>query len=237
MGVFPMNKILLSLLLAAISLNASAAIVKSLGGTTYQFLELSATDEMDRSDVEAAILDNNSSLYGYAYASREITEQLFLSYASWDGLFGVHVDSAVVSGAEAFMNDFGVTAGGGPNGDLGVQNTSDGGAIYFDYVLTSQFIYGLTDECGMNWSCVGLQSVWYDTSGIALGALQSDIIGWDPTNPDPYIYPHDIYYEDEHEEYTGSSLLVRTSVVPIPAAAWLFASALFALVGLRRQVI
>ena len=225
-----MQKIVFSLLLAACSLNANAAIVKSLGGTTYEFLELSATDGMDRSDVEAAILDTNSSLYGYQYASRQVTEQLFLSYASWDGLFGVHTDSPVASGANAFINDFGLTTTGGPDGILAPQDTTDGGTIYFDYVGRSRFIYGQTNECGVNWSCVGQQAVWYSTAGAALGALQSESAGWDHTYSDPQVYLHDRY-----DGYSGSSLLVRTSVVPIPAAVWLFASALLALGRLQRK--
>jgi hypothetical protein len=95
--------------LAAVSINANAVVVNTLNGVDYEWLELTATAGISRLDVEAQLSDVNSALYGYEYASRALVEDLLLSYSSWDRTSGSHVDSAVITGGENYLDDFGRT--------------------------------------------------------------------------------------------------------------------------------
>jgi hypothetical protein len=233
------NTLLLAICLSALSVDASAAVVKTLGGATYEFLELSATETLLRADIEIELQDPGSSLYGYEYASRALVEELLLSYASWDGLNGLHTNSAVIAGVSAFMNDFGQTNSGSPNGILEQYSAVDGSMVVADYSTRTNFIYGQENECGMNISCLGGVITWYDTAGNALAASQLDFYGWN-SSADAALYLHEFYDADPAEPPYTPSLLVRTSsvsAVPIPAAFWLFVSALAGLNLVRRNTV
>ena len=93
-----------------LSTNVNATIINTLNGITYEWMEISATLNMTRDQVEAQLTDVNSELYGYEYASRGLVEELLLSYSSWDGLSGWHGDTNVVTGIESFITDFGITS-------------------------------------------------------------------------------------------------------------------------------
>jgi hypothetical protein len=72
----------------ALSLSVDAAVVNTLGGVDYEWLEITETLYMSRVQVDAKLLDVNSALYGYEYASCALVESLFFSYSPFDGLSG-----------------------------------------------------------------------------------------------------------------------------------------------------
>lgn len=182
---------------------------------------------MSRILVEQHLSDVSSALYGYEYASRALVEDLLLSYASWDGLNGWHGASAVTSGMDNFLDDFGrlsFTSGLG-----GRIDTVDGVTTSFDSQTTSYGMYGTSNECGSWLTCLGMYSVLSDTNGDATAALQRDIDGWSSTISQPRTTGRTA------QSFGTGSLLVRTSAVPAPSAVWLFGSGLLGLVGFAKK--
>lgn len=92
-----------------LSLSANAVVQNTINGIDYDWFELSETQGLSRDQVEARLADVNDVLYGFEYASRQLVEDLFSSYASYDGLDGWHGDASTVSGIKALISDFGPT--------------------------------------------------------------------------------------------------------------------------------
>ena len=213
------------LCLAAVSFNANAVVLNTLNGIDYEWLELTETSFRDRFDVEAELTDVNSPLYGYEYASRELVEDLLLSYSFWGGLDGNHGDSSVVAGMDRFMDDFGRIT----NEEYGYTLTTVDGFTVTQYSQSLSYaMFGLPGECGgLDYTCVARALVRYDEAGVAVAALQESRYGWDSTRNDP---------SNGHNStisWDAGSFLVRA--VPVPPAVWLFGSGLIGLIGVARR--
>jgi hypothetical protein len=225
-----MRKIFAAAVLAAFSFNANAVVINTLNGVDYEWLEVTETQGMTRDQVEVELLDVNSDLYGYQYASRAQVESLFLSYASWSGIDGNYGDTSVVAGMDSFVSDFGATfiiAGDGVNFSY---ETDDGYTVQIDTKLEVGGQYGLKSECGAEqYSCLGANILFLDVAGDATMATQKAKHGWNDNINSPLFASSSYAYADY------GSFLLRTSVIPVPAAVWLFGSALGGLGWIRRR--
>ena len=207
-----------------LSTSVNAVVINTLNGVDYEWLELTVTEGLSRSDVEAQLADPNSSLFGYEYASRSLLEDLLLSYSDWDGITGSHSSASVVSGVDKFVEDFGSVF----TSFAGETSTVDGGDVSYDYREYARGFYGLDNECGIDVSCHGGTSAYYDSNNIAVAANQSAGLGWSSTDANPPLWN-----EDDSTGRIGSFLV--TTVVPVPSAVWLFGSGLLGLIGLARR--
>ena len=215
--------------LVLLSLNVHASFFNALNGTDYEWLELTETQGLSRDQVEVMLTDPSSNLYGYQYASRSLIEDLFLSYATWDGLYGYHGDPSVVSGVVSLVNDLGITSPGGP-GD-GIETTYltvDGYTINYDIGLSTFGFFGESGVCGLEKTCESVLFVWSDAEGNPQMVRQDGTQGWDSQ-----IIP-DVRDNSWINSYYGSHL-VREAVVPVPAAFWLFGSGLIGLIGFAKR--
>ena len=210
------------------SINANAAIINTLSGVDYEWLELTETAGMSRLDVETELMNPSSSLYGYEYASRELVHDLFLSYTPWNGISGRHTESAVVQGREQFLFDFGVLY---TNYYPGTQSATDinENLFTYSYYRLSRAFYGFGDECGTGLSCYAYQDLFLDSSVSPVGANLQASQG--------YEYPYEsVGTVSNGLADTGyGSLLIKSTVVPLPAAVWLFGSGLIGLIGIARR--
>jgi len=232
-----MNALLVAVMAIAlvISSSANAVILNTLNDIDYQWLELTETQGMSRSQVEAKLSDASSTLFGYRYASRSEVKSLLFSYTGeWDGLNGFHGDTDVVSGTSQYLNDFGITQ---------PSSTSSTGDYYYwvvegYYVLYDSNapqgtlgIYGSASECGYaETTCVSFTRLYTDTAGNITMAHQADIYGYSDTISNPYTTS----VTTQRNDY-GSFLVLDIAPVPVPAAAWLFASGLIGLAGFARR--
>ena len=223
-----------SIALAATSLllstSVNASVFNTLNGVDYEWLELTATAGMSRVQVEAGIATASLGdvLYGYEYASLQLVEDLFLSYASWDGREWWHENSEVVDGTIKYLNDF---------GDLDTYNfssitrviTVDGNSIPTDARGGSTALFGLSSECGSPIHTCGGGMFYESMNGVPVVAYQQASFGWDATAAE-----QDLISADHASPYIGSHL-VRISSVPVPPAVWLFGTGLLGLVGVARR--
>lgn len=199
--------VILTLILSA---SAHAAVMTTINGVNYQWLELTETEGLSRTQVEGQLNDVGSPLFGYEYASRALVKDLFYSYVAWwDGIDGLHYAPDVVAGTSQFVADFGYTF-----------STIDR--------LYARGFYGLTNECAVDSSCHGGIDIVIDGSGVAIAGEQSGWLGWSDVTIDAPIW-----HKDASTGRIGS-FLVKTSVVPIPAALWLFIFGLISLIGAAR---
>jgi hypothetical protein len=214
--------------------SAGASVFNTLDGTNYEWLELTVTQGLSRQQVEAdiAAATVGDTLYGYEYASRSQVEALLLSYTSWDGVYGYHAASSVVSGMVAFMNDFGVTDGGAGEGTEIPFTSVDGYSVVYEQnnYIANYGYYGAAAECGgSDWTCTTASVTFFDTADIPVVTFQSGNGGWNASVTNPDAAP--VGTGDQ----TYGSFLVRTAVVPVPAAVWLFASGFIGLIGIARR--
>lgn len=225
-----MLKQTLGLVGLTLSLSANAVIVNTLGGIDYQWLELSHTKGLSRNQVEARLSDVNDELYGYQYASRAQVEALFWSYATWSGGSRYTTRNAAVDGVTALIDDFGANSQHSIGFSITVR-THEGFTVQYDHVTQIQAIYGLQAEYVDGRTPVAL------LQNIALGGPEAPVIatrqdefsGWDATaelirTMDP-VYP---------QNTVSSFLIYSPAAVPVPAAGWLFMSALVGLAGKKR---
>jgi len=207
-----------------LSSNAHAVVVNTLNGIDYEWLELTETAGLNRDQVEAMLIDENSALYGYQYASRQQVRDLFLSYSTWDGVSGWRTDNTVVSGAVSFLSDFGDL----PIVDIGEGSVTsvDGITVKFDSRLAAFAYLGAPENCNTR-SCYAHMQVLLH-QGEYVAAIQSGATGWDAD-----VQSRDLVTFQSNEGI--GSFLVRTTVVPVPAAVWLFGSGLIGLAALARR--
>ena len=225
-------KVIVGAVLSLLALNTNAVVVKTLNGTTYEWLELAETRAMHRVQVKSMLNDTSSQLYGYEYASRALVQELFLSYSSWDGLDGYHGAPEAIQGSYEFLTEFGVLWKEVPDGNASITTTVDGYTIEVDGRIESIALYGADDECIDEWiACQAAISVQFDTNNNLVSALQRSDLGWDATTPNPSMVGF-----SWSSWYAGSFLVKeRASVVPIPSAVWLFGSGLIGLIGFARR--
>jgi hypothetical protein len=220
-----MKQFATAIAITLLSFSASASVLNTFDGDDYEWLELTETVNMSRAQVAAELLDVNSDLYGYEYASRALVESLLLSYSAWDGLNGRHRNPGVVNGIQNFVDDFGALSSIPGDGVDSAYTVVDGPVTNADSYIRTSGLFGLESECG-GASCLFDVFLYADASGTATMATQSSQYGWDSAGSfSPISGAHS----------TVGSLLVRSTVVPIPAAAWLFGSAFAGLGWLRRK--
>jgi hypothetical protein len=225
-----MRKTFAATVLAVFSFNANAVVINTLNGVNYEWLEVTETQGMTRDQVEVELLDVNSGLYGYQYASRAQVESLFLSYASWSGVDGNYGDASVVAGIDSFVSDFGVTFMITGDGVNFATETDDGYTVQIDSKLVVGGQYGLKSECSEEqYSCLGANILYVDAAGDATMATQNSSHGWKGNIRTPLYASSSYAYADY------GSFLLRTSLIPVPAAVWLFGSALAGLGWMRRK--
>ena len=227
-----MEKIKVQLLSAAIiwiSLlsSANASFVRAIDGVNYQWMELSSTVDLSRDAVESLIVDPNSELFGYRYASRQETQALLASYHELPEELNVFYAS-MASGAQEFFSDFGVTF---------VEQlpqtyeftTADNVLINYNQAISSYFMHGSTNECGTGLSCIGRLYAY---------ALDGAVQAWDPVGrrgADALHTNPDLYSNLDSNLILGSLLVSDITVVPLPASVWLFSTGLIGLVSIARR--
>ena len=219
-------KYVLPILMFSTCVNAS--VINTLSGIQYEWLELNPSDafSLSRNAVESELANTTSNLYGYQYASRSLVEQLFTSYAIWDPEIGsdegYSYNSDIITGISNLFNDFGTTR----------TNRIDA-------------YYGATGECGTDTTCVARLELSRGEGGARV--YQSKAYGWDSAYGSVETIDK---LGDFDESPFYSSFLVRQAyqesdpqlpggrdpaVVPLPAAAWLFGSALLGFFGFSRR--
>ena len=104
-----LSKIVFSSIIFILSTGVNASVITTLYGEQYEWLEVTETTGLSRTEVEVLLSDSTSSLYGYEYATRTQVDDLFSLYATFEGT-GLYTDSNLVSGNASLLNDFGVTA-------------------------------------------------------------------------------------------------------------------------------
>ena len=225
-----LKSILVVAIVLVLSSNANAAIINTLNGNNYQWLELTETAGMSRNQVEAELTNINSPLYGYQYAPRALVEDLLLSYATFDGANGWHGESTVVSGVVEFFNDFG-SLNSSQNALDVTFTTVDGYQVQYYGFEESSFYYGLTNECGggASYTCIANQVYAYNSIGTNTMASQNGTDGWNASQT--WRISSDIDINDPNI----GSLLVTLSPVPLPASFWLFVSGLVGLISIVRS--
>lgn len=207
---------------------ANASVINNIGGIGYEWLEFSNTTNISRNTVETMLVDTNSALYGYRYATRLETQALLESYMPYVPAELNHWEAYLAPGATAFLNDFGITM----QDNFGATYTTvtdDAVTINYNMYLTSYFSYGATGECGVDFSCKG-RMLTAALNGVIQAQLPPAPRGFDATFATPDRFP--VYDASTIQ----ASLLVRELItVPLPAAAWLFANGMFVLFGFSRM--
>ena len=213
------------------SVSVNASVFNTLNGVDYEWLELTATQGLSRDQVEAqiAVATPGDTLYGYEYASRALVEDLLLSYASWDGIDHYHGDSKVVTGVASLIDDFGALYTNAGNGSNTQYYTGDGYSVQYDSYRYFNGLYGGPNECGIDITCHAHIIVYADNAGNNTMAYQQGPYGWDSSVSNPTAI-----FAASVDRYAGS-FLVKASVVPVPAAVWLFGSGLLGLIGIARR--
>ena len=212
--------------LAIVSFNASSAVVNTLNGVDYKWLEFSATIGMSRDLIEQRLVDPNDALYGYEYASRTLVQDLLLSYSAWDGLNGYHQNSDVLVGMNQLFNDFGFTETI-YRGSINLHDTVDSGLLVpYNTIQLSKVLYGSKSECStISYTCVA-ELIELSIGGTTTtAALQLGYSGYDSTAAFPSLTL------TLNSDPSYASFLVA-SAVPIPSAVWLFSSGLIGLISI-----
>jgi len=226
-------KYAISVFALIISTSVNASILNTLNGVNYEWLELTETEGLHFATVNQRLADPDDVLYGYENASRQLVEDLLLSYVPWDGIAGHYAAPDVTSGMEQFFTDFGILRTGSASNSA--YDTVDGYTIAENTAVSfneSYGVYGSGNECGDAFTkCLSRLFMTYDENGTAISMWINDWdSGFDATNTNPLT----IHWTDSATRDIGS-YLVRTSVVPVPAAVWLFGSGLIGLVGFSRR--
>lgn len=223
-------KLVLPAIFLALSSNVNAVIVNTLNDNQYEWLELTETVGLNRKQVDDLLTESTSSLYGYRYASRSLVQDLFLSYASWDGLNGYHDDVDVVSGVSSLFNDFGTTQSV-DYGNIYKGTMVDGDIVEYTGSSILHGLMGTSSECGLE-SCRALVYL-YNNNGTDVFTHQASNYGWDSKFSSP------LRINTDYKHLNLGSFLVRDAImpstVPVPAAAWLFGSALLGFFGFSRR--
>ena len=222
-------KVVIGFVLSLLAFNANAVVFNTLNGVDYEWLELTVTQGVSRDTVELRIADVNDVLYGYEYASRQLVEDLLLSYTSFDGVDGYHGAAGVLSGMAGLLSDFGKKTSVG-DGSNSTYPTVDVGSVLWDYASWYNGLYGLDSECGINQSCRSHLAVYFDTNNTPTMAYQTNWYGWNAA----YSAPEQVSNSTENQEW-GSFLVKQLSPVPVPSAVCLFGSGLICLIGLARH--
>lgn len=205
-----------------LSTSANASTVFNVDGIdTLEWLELTSTAGMTRSTVET--MTSSGSLQGWRYATRSEVETLY------DSLWGGTTETWSAdnySGARTFFNTFGISElySGLNNSGYRLDGYTEWSTFFgvdgdacvtasnscVASVLISDTAYGSTSNEG--W--------FHDSYGLSNGV---DLANYQQSSGDNINYA------------SYASHLVRVTVVPIPAAIWLFGSGLIGLIGLARR--
>lgn len=222
--------------LASVSLTANASFFTTLsGGQEYEWLEVTATQGLSRDTVET-MLATDVDLAGYEYASRSLVEELFLSYTAF-GVDGYNGATDIVLGVSDLINDLGFTTFSSGNGVNSSYTTADGVSVNYDGYRALDGLYGSSSECGgTTQTCASHIELYYDALGVASMAWLNEAEGWNAAFGNPSLLESGGSYEHAGSYLVRSSGVSATpSVVPVPAAAWLFGTALLGFFGVSKR--
>jgi hypothetical protein len=235
-GEMSIKPIVLAATFLVLSTSVNAVVLNTLNDVDYEWLELTATQGLSRSDVERRLADVNDDLYGYEYASRQLVSDLFLSYVPWDGdVIGELGAPDVVSGYASLMNDFGILTIRPGDGIDETVLTNDLYRVEKDGTqMVSTGLLGSADDviCGYRLGDSGTCSAYLRMLTNSAGTPGSVRIVYN-TGFDTQRLPDttSIYISSDE----AGSFLVRAQVVPIPPAVWLFGSGFLGLIGIARR--
>ncbi len=213
--------------------NVSASVFNTFNNINYEWLELSQTAGLSRNQVQAKIDSANLGdvFYEYEYASRKLVEDLLFSYMPLDEGSGFYGGSDVIAGVFNFFDDFGTLTKRNSTGSVS-KKTVDGYTINIEKPLVdaSRFFYGTGGECSdfINHTCDGNAYIVSSQDGKTAYTELDVNFGWSST-----ASPHVQLTSLGDQKY--GSLLVKTNVVPIPAAIWLFTSGLIGFLAISRR--
>lgn len=220
-------KLASTITILVLSTSANSSVINTLNGVNYEWMELTETAGLSRDQVELRLADSNDVLFGYEYASRALVEDLFTSYATYDGMDGIHGAANVVSGVQRYFEDFGSASASNVYATSSLAVVDSSYRYTPDYRFNTFVLFGVSGECDETRSCYGRQLLYFNND-IPVSANMDGRGGYDASTS-PYLRDYDIVHAD------NASQLVRISSVPIPAAIWLFGSGLIGLVGLARR--
>jgi len=224
------------LLLASVSLTANASFFTTFsGGQEYEWLEVTATQGLSRDTVQS-MLATDVDLAGYEYASRSLVEELFLSYTAF-GVNGYNGATDIVLGVSDLINDLGYTSFYSGTGVNTSYTADDGVTVNYDGYRMLDGLYGSSSECGgPDYTCAGRIELYNDAFGMASLAWLSEEAGWNAAFGSPSLLQSGLSYEHAGSFLVRSSGVSATpSVVPVPAAAWLFGTALLGFFGMSKR--
>ena len=223
------TSVFLLFLFTIFTTSTQASVFNTIGGVDYEWLELSATQGMNRDAVDVLLADPTSNLYGFRYATRSEASALFYSYFSNPITYGWTVGHA--QEALNLLNDFGRL----DFLDYTTQiDTVDAGPVIVDQRIESQFMFGETGECGNElFSCLSFWYVWTYQGDAAAVHLE---LGYNLIDAStPHSIANTVLNSSSGASFRGSLLVRNVSNVPVPSTAWLFGSGLLGLVGIARR--
>jgi hypothetical protein len=225
--LWSMERFIVILTVLVLSTSANAAVLNTLNGTNYEWLEFSESAGQTPDALNLRFTDQNDVLFGYEIASRELVERLMLSYSSWDGVSGNHSALNVLSGMNNFFLDFGITDSGTLTDVINL-NTVDGGYVDYKSYRRSVVFFGTATECGgLDRTCMASLLIGSDENGVDTFASQFSNQAWESAFSDPMTTCSGCS--------TASTYVVKVSAVPVPTATWLFGSGLIGLIGMARR--
>lgn len=214
--------------------NVNASVFNTLNNVDYEWLEFSETVGLSRDQVQDLIdtAKPGDVFYEYEYASRELVEDLLLSYVPAGTSSGFYGGPAVISGVSNFLDDFGILTQRISSSSIS-KKTVDGYTVNIDKPMIdgSRFLYGDVGECSdiTNSTCDGYAYFLSSQDGTTAYTEVMDRFGWSSTAFSPH------YQTNSLADKGYGSLLVKTAVVPIPAAIWLFSSGLIGFLAFARR--
>lgn len=218
--------------LAILSFSANATIINIINGNKLEWLELTATQHLNRNEVETLLTNESSVLYGYQYAPRKQVENLFQYYMPWDGISGFHGNSTIVANNKDFLNLFGITSSFAGNGLRINTTTTDGYTVQQDGYIRNDGLYGATGECSTNplYSCLAWTQIGLNAEGAPITAAQYGQYGFDSTISFPALTS-----KSYSSGVAGSYLVKKYVSVPEPSILWLLSIGMLVIFKFTRR--
>ncbi len=230
-----MLKQTLTVAVLSLSLSTNAAIIDMDyytvdTDTGLNWLDVTMTAGLSRDNVNSMLVEGGA-LEGFRYATASELDQLIINFGyvavNQNCSHALHCDGMGNSGDPEIIETMIKTLGDTFDKQLDLENNNldvpEDGAGFTKGILGSQ----LRSEVG---------GIYYDTAIIVDGeqvSRSSGASGGDATDNVSTAYGS--FRTDQSHWQLGSFLVAEVAVVPVPAAAWLFGSALIGLVGIKRK--